>query len=198
MSRLDIILVCIAILVFSNPAHAQSQDGENPDAAPGAAPGAEAEQQDAGPMTLDRLDIIIRRIDGAAERQGNVWQFKVEGVAVNVITDTNADRMRIVTGVIEVDKLQPETLLRLLQANFDTALDARYAIAQDILWGTFIHPLSALRNAEFLSGLGQTVNLVLTFGTTFSSGAFAFGGGDSNNILRRELIDRLLEDGQPT
>ncbi len=31
-----------------------------------------------------------------------------------------------------------------MQANFDTALDARYAIAKGALWSTFIHPLSDL------------------------------------------------------
>lgn len=194
MARLDIAFACIAFLVFSSPAQAQSEGADDPDAGPDI----EAEQQAAGPMTLERLDAMIRRVDEAAERQGNVWQFKVEGVAVNVITDPNADRMRIVAAVIEVDKLQPKSLMRLLQANFDTALDARYAVAQDILWGTFIHPLSALDDTEFLSGLGQAVNLVLTFGTTYSSGLFSFGGGDSNAILRRELIERLLEAGQPT
>lgn len=189
MNRFELIFTCLAILAFSSPVFAQSADSDSE---------VESEQQAVDPMTLARLDAIIRRVDEAAERQDNVWQLKVEGISVSIITDTNADRMRIVTGVIEVDKLQPATLMRLLQANFDTALDARYAIAQDILWGTFIHPLSALDDEEFLSGLGQTVNLVLTFGTTFSSGVFSFGGGDSNGILQRELIDRLLEKGQPT
>ncbi len=191
MNKFEIALACAVFFVFASPVHAQSADDNS-----GAE--TESEQPAVGPMTLERLDAIIRRVDEAAERQGNVWELKVEGISVSIITDTNADRMRIVTGVIEVDKLQPETLMRLLQANFDTALDARYAIAQDILWGTFIHPLSALDDSEFLSGLGQTVNLVLTFGTTFSSGVFSFGGGDSNGILQRELIDRLLEKGQPT
>ena len=194
MTRLVSACACIAFLVFARPALAQSEGADAPDT------GAEeeTEQQATGPMTLERLDAMIRRIDEEAERQGNVWQFKVEGVSVSVITDPNADRMRILAAVIEVDKLQPESLMRLLQANFDTALDARYAIAQNILWGTFIHPLSALDDAEFLSGLGQAVNLVFTFGTSYSSGLFSFGGGDSNAILRRELIDRLLEAGQPT
>lgn len=183
-------MACLAFFALSGPAFGQTDEEE--------APEAEVEQQPAGPMTLERLDAMIRRVDEAAERQGNIWQLTVEGVSVNIITDTNADRMRIVTGVIEADKLTAESMARLLQANFDTALDARYAIAQNILWGTFIHPLSSLGDAEFLSGLGQTVNLVFTFGTTYSSGAFSFGGGDSNDIIRRELIDRLLKDGQPT
>jgi hypothetical protein len=79
----------------------------------------------------------------------------------------------------------------LLQANFDSALDARYAIAQDTLWGTFIHPLSELSDEEFLVGLAQTVNVVTSYGTSYSSGMFIFGGGDSSDIERQRLIEEL-------
>ncbi len=36
-------------------------------------------------------------------------------------------------------------------ANFDTAMDARYAIAQGGLWRTVLHPFAALTDDEFLS-----------------------------------------------
>ena len=87
-------------------------------------------------------------------------------------------------------------LLRLMQANFDSALDARYAIAQGALWSTFIHPLSSINDEDFVSGLGQTVNLVLTYGSSFASGGVVFGGGDSQveqNQLIEELQDRTKE-----
>ncbi|MEM9879185.1 MAG: hypothetical protein AAF862_07890, partial [Pseudomonadota bacterium] len=88
--------------------------------------------------------------------------------------------------------LTPELSKRMLQANFDTALDARYAIARGLIWGTFIHPLSSLTDEDFLSGLGQTVNIATTFGTTFQSGALSFGGGDSQEALK-ELLKELLD-----
>ena len=104
--------------------------------------------------------------------------------------------MRVVVGIAPADELEPDLLFRLMQANFDTALDARYAIAQDVLWATFIHPLSPLTNEQFLSGIGQTVNLARTFGSTFSSGALSFGGGDSRDLLERQLIEELLKKGR--
>ena len=82
-----------------------------------------------------------------------------------------------------------------MQANFDSALDARYSIAKDIIWGAFIHPLQELKDEEFLSGVGQAVNLALTYGEAYSSGGLIFGGGDSQSLRQRELIDRLLEKG---
>ena len=39
------------------------------------------------------------------------------------------------------------------------------------------------------------MNLVTSFGTTYSSGGLVYGGGDSQQ-LQRELIDKLLERGQ--
>jgi hypothetical protein len=148
-------------------------------------------------MTLERIDELIR---AAADEVSDViddrvWQFTVAEVSVTVVTDPNADRMRAVAPVAYVKDLDPGTLQRVLQANFDTALDARYAIAQEILWAVYIHPLSRLSDAQFLSGVGQTVNLARTFGSTYSSGELTFGAGDSNELLERELIDELLKRG---
>ena len=108
-----------------------------------------------------------------------------------VVYDVIADRMRIVIPITEADELEPERLARLMQANFDSALDARYAIARGKLWGTFIHPLSTLTDEEFLVGLGQTANVVMSYGTSYSSGMFTFGGGDSAEIERQRLIEKL-------
>jgi hypothetical protein len=140
-------------------------------------------------MDLDRLDRLIRRVDAQAQREGNGWQLRVDGTTVQVITDPGHDRMRILAPVVDAAKLAPDTLLRLLQADFDSALDARYAVARGVLWAAYIHPLSPLTAEEFLSGLGQTVNLVRTYGTTFSSGLLSFGGGDSDELVR-ELIEK--------
>ena len=124
-----------------------------------------------GPMTAERMGELIRRIDPRAR----------------------ADRMRIVIPIATTEDIDEDQLMRLMQANFDSALDARYAIARDILWATFIHPLGSLTDEQFLVGVGQTANIVATYGTTYSSGMFVFGGGDSAEVERRKLIDRLKE-----
>lgn len=150
-----------------------------------------------GSMTFERLNELIMAVDEKAVRQNDtMWQLEVEDVPVVVVTDPSHDRMRIIVGIAAAANLDQAMLLRLLQANFDTALDARYAVARDTLWGTFIHPLGPLTDEQFLSGLGQTVNLARTFGSTFSSGALSFGGGDSRGLMERELIDRLLDKGK--
>ena len=83
----------------------------------------------------------------------------------------------------------------MLQANYDSALDARYSIAKGQIVSAFIHPLKELDKNELISGIGQVVNLVLSYGTTYTSGAMTFGGGDSRQ-LHRKLIEELLKKGE--
>lgn len=139
-----------------------------------------------------RLRDAVARIDPDAEFFDNGANFSVLDTNVSLVYDINANRMRLVSAVTDIASLDEAELLRLMQANFDSALDARYAIAQGALWSTFIHELSSLTSDEFGSGLGQTVNLVQSYGTSYSSGALVFGGGDSAE-QQRELIEELQD-----
>ena len=142
-------------------------------------------------MDAARLAALIEQIDPNATLTGSTWRFEAADYVVALVFDERADRMRIMIPITSADKVTPEQQTRMLQANFDTALDARYAIAQDLVWGTFIHPLSPLTESEFLLGLGQTISVVETFGDTYSSGMFTFGAGDSVEIERERMIDLL-------
>ena len=148
------------------------------------------------PMTLDRMEEILLRLDADAVRQGGAMQLTIEDVPLLIVTDERADRMRAMTPIRSVEGVAPAELLRMMQANFDTALDARYAVADGRLWAVFIHPLSPLGREQFISGLGQVVNLALSYGSLYSGGALAYGGGDSGDI-QRALIEELLKRGEP-
>ena len=151
---------------------------------------------DSVPMTLDRMNSLIEAIDGSVVRKSDgYWNLKIDGVPVLVIADAGHDRMSILVGIVKVDKLDPEVYLRLMQANFDSALDGRYAVVRGVLWSAFLHPLGSLNDSQFLKGVGQTVNLACTYGVSYSSGLMNFGGGDSNGIRERELTEKLLEKG---
>ncbi len=143
--------------------------------------------------SLDRMSEVILALDGDAERTGNNWQLTIEERVMLVVTDVSAGRMRIITPIAAAEGLPAEALERLMQANFDTTLDARYAVGQGLVWGTFIHPLDSLTTRDFASGLLQTHTLAVTFGTTFSSGALNYGGGDSGAIIENQL-EALLEE----
>ena len=157
---------------------------ETPEAPPPAEP----------PMTVETMGAIIAGMDPDMVQQGPVFQFTVFDVPVIVITDPRADRMRAMVPIRAADSLDADELMRLMQANFDSALDARYAVAQGRLWGVFIHPLSPLESDQFVSGIAQTVNVARTYGQTYSGGAQVFGGGDSNGIYQ-ELLEELRDKG---
>ena len=142
-------------------------------------------------MTPERLGELVKNVDGEAIQDGSSWFFHIEGLETIVVYDVAADRIRIMIPIGDAEDVDAERLLRLMQANFDSALDARYAVARGTLWGVFIHPLSTLTDEDFLLGLGQTANVVLTYGTTYSSGMFIFNSGDSAEIERRRLLDDL-------
>ncbi len=182
-----------------NPQTGTDQDQDKaakPESAP-ATPDAQKKKIAEGTMTLEKMGKIIRRLDDGAKRQKNGWQFTVEKVPVVVVTDRKHNRMRILIAIRKTSDVSPDELTRMMQANFDTALDARYAIAHDIVWATFIHPLSELHDRQFITAVGQTVNLATTYGSTFSSGVLSFGAGDSRGIIQRQLIENLLKKGEP-
>ena len=149
----------------------------------------------AAQMTHQRLTEIVIGLDPNAELAGNAMRLTVEDIPVAVVTDEVHDRMRIMVMIRSASGITPEEMLRMMQANFDSALDARYAIARNRLIGVFIHPLGSLDKDQFLSGLGQTVNLALSYGSAYTSGGLTFGGGDSAE-LHRQLIEKLLKKGE--
>ena len=142
------------------------------------------------------IDTALKKIDKDIKRETNIWQFKLGARQVIVITDPVAERMRIMVPIGDAGLLSPELLTRLMQANFDSALDARYAIANDILWGTFIHPLTSLDEKGFVSGLAQAIAVADNFGGSFSSGAVVFGGGDSTRLQAQELLELLRKKAE--
>lgn len=146
-------------------------------------------------MTAERLAQIIMDIDPDAAITPSGIELTIEDIPVLVVMAPAADRMRAMVPIASVEDVTAEEMSRMMQANFDTALDARYAVAQDRVWGVFIHPLGALEREQFLSAIAQTVNLARTYGTLYSGGAQVFGGGDSNDIYQG-LVDDLLNRGQ--
>lgn len=133
---------------------------------------------------------ILMRFDPDLTGVPGSWQLSINERQVLVITDAKADRMRIMSSIAPSAGLTREQLHRLMQANFESALDARYSIAHGAVWATYIHPLSPTSSEEVVSALAQTVTLAESYGTSFSSGLFSFGGGDNAGKAFRELKEK--------
>ena len=150
-------------------------------------------------MSADRLAGVIKSLDKDAEESANRVVFKVRERELMAVYDKEADRMRIVTPIIQAAAVPEEIHARMLQANFDAVLDSRYAIANEIVWSVFIHRLSTLTEDDLKSGIAQAYSAAETFGSTYTSGVIVFGGGDSNSLheeLLEEFENRPAEEDQ--
>jgi len=114
-------------------------------------------------MTNLRLSELINELSGEVKGQLGYWQVKIQGRDVLVIT---ADEKG----------LDFEELHRLLSANFDRALDAKYAISNGTLWSAFTHPLAELTDEQFIGCVGQVITLADNYGTSYSSSGLFYGG----------------------
>lgn len=190
--------IFISVVLLAQDNDSNTSPNTTPNATPETAPESPSEDTpetsgESG-MTLERLDTLLHQLDEDLVQEGATWQFEFRDRVLVVVADGNADRMRIMSPVTASTGLDNEELYRLMQANFDSALDARYAVAQDTLWSVFVHPLSPLTDQQLASAIFQVYNTAATFGTIYSSGEFTYGGGDSNEQLQelQEELDRLL------
>jgi hypothetical protein len=144
-----------------------------------AVPGEDAGPRAAEPGSAPTDDrAVVRMLANWVQRlQGNAgqWSFVFEDVQMFLVTDQAADRMRIVAPVADATMLSHGQLRVLMEANFDRALDAKYAIFEGSVWSIFVHPLAELSEDELESAIRQVAALQANYGTTFSSMGVVFG-----------------------
>ena len=125
-------------------------------------------------MDNDRIAALLEREVQELEGDPGFWQFVYGERALMLITDPDANRMRIFTPVLEDKYLDEEQLRRMLEANFHSALDAKYALYGGYVISVFTHPLRELSESQLLDALRQVVNLADNFGSTYSSTGLIF------------------------
>lgn len=126
-----------------------------------------------GPTNNRRLQDMLARSAKILRSQGSAWEIQYRDVPMMVVANAEHDRMRIMALVGDQDTLEVNLDL-LMQANFDRALDARYALFHGKLWATYLHPLRTLTETELTSALRQVANLVKTYGSSYSSSTLQF------------------------
>lgn len=135
-----------------------------------------AEKTSRHTMTLKQLEAIV--VEEARELRGGngQWQFVLDEIPMALLTDIEHDPTRIIAPIIQENKVTSKERKKMLEANFHTALDTRYATTHGIVYAAYIHPLSPLHEDQIRSALHQVAQLAKTFGTTYSSGALVFLG----------------------
>ena len=143
-------------------------------------------------MTPAAMVDLVKSFDPEAKTRANAISFKLQEREVLIVFDEKSDRMRILTPIAPASLLNEALLMRMSQANYDSALDARYAVADELVWAIFLHPLGSLQREDLISAIAQVVTAADTFGSSYTSGAMMFGGGDSSEI-HSDLIKKLEE-----
>lgn len=133
-------------------------------------------------MTAEKLMNIISHEADTIAIQGNSARFLFNETMLICIFDENANRMRIISPIVEREKLGEEELLNAMVANFHSVLDVKYALSDEIIWSVYAHPLRELSEAQIIDAIQQVYAAALTFGGSYSSTDLVFPG----NTKRKE------------
>jgi hypothetical protein len=139
-------------------------------------------------MTHGTLARLLERVLEDMEGSDGFWHGQRNEVTVYVVSDVEHDRMRIMAPIGELRVTDSSFLSILLQANFDRALDAKYALRKKELWSVFMHPLSTIVPDDLGTFVDQVVQLVKNTGTTYASSDLIFG------VSEDERLDLEYED----
>ncbi len=127
-------------------------------------------------MTVKELGKILKKEAKITEGKDGIWTLEYLEHPVMVVTDEKANRMRIFTPIAASEEVNEKALIKMLEANFHSALDAKYSIWEGVIISVYTHPLKELTEFQVTDAVKQVVRLADTFGTTFSSTEFIFGG----------------------
>ena len=136
-------------------------------------------------MTPRRLGKILTKEVGKMEGEEGAWQFVYAGHPVLVITDETANRMRIFSPIVEEKDLEFVHYQKMLEANFHSALDAKYCLYEGYVVSVFTHPLRELTSEQLVDAARQVVILADTFGTTYQSTDLIFSPGQGEEEDKR-------------
>ncbi len=125
-------------------------------------------------MDNDHLEKIFQVFSDTLVGADGRWEMLVGEVPMFCLTDTEHNRMRIITPIKKVEDASKEEILKCMEANFHTALDVKYSISDDVIWVAFIHPLKELTMEQVIDALSQVWAGALTYGTTYTSTNLTF------------------------
>lgn len=128
-------------------------------------------------MDNRKLADLMKSSAEILEGEEGAWVLRYGGEEMIVLSDEAHDRMRIMAPVAEETALTATERLAALTANFDRALDARYALGRGKLWAVYLHPLGDLTERQFRDALEQVRRLKTSFGTDYTSSDLVFRGG---------------------
>ena len=141
-------------------------------------------------MDVERLGELLTEVSDTIIDSGNTYRMMYKESLLICIFDESANRMRIISPIVERKDLDEEQLLNAMVANFHTALDVKYALSDEIIWSVFTHPLKELTDYQVLDAVRQVHAAAITFGTTYSSTGMVFPGNSKKEDKPKKILHK--------
>ncbi len=112
-------------------------------------------------MKPEEIASILERLfdrDCIEHKPEDTWQINNDNMTLLVILSADLSWLRLLTPIASVTEAQ-SLLPQLLENNFDATQEARYAIAQGVVWGVFHHPLASLIAEDLENAIANLVSL---------------------------------------
>jgi len=130
-------------------------------------------------MSVEKMDSIFRVEAEEIDGEDGTWQLFYGNRIVFVLSDEVHNRMRIFTPIGAEEDLEAGQEKAMLEANFHSALDAKYCLYNGFIVSVYTHPLKELTPDQLKEALAQVVILANNFGGSYSSTDLLFGLGES-------------------
>ncbi|MBD2039615.1 hypothetical protein [Microcoleus sp. FACHB-672] len=132
-------------------------------------------------MTPEEItNILEQQFPQAVEMPTSTsWQVDTDKFRLLVLLSDDHSWLRVLVPILPFQEAEP-FLQQLLEANFDTTQETRYALHENVLWGVFQHSRQSLSPADFSAAVQRLV-LLRERGVT-----------DSFNELRESGIRQIV------
>ena len=130
-------------------------------------------------MTPEQVVTMLRARFENVNTVQDRWEVNVGRFRLIVMAHEDTDRLRVMVPIAAVDKHDNDAFKRLLEANFITTLDARYAIYSEVLWALFLGPLSATNDHVFDTACTEVLQLARNTGSSYCAWPAGMSAGFS-------------------
>jgi len=111
-------------------------------------------------MTLDDITQTLKNMfaENVQVMEPDSWQVEQGNSRALVLLSEDLSWMRVLITIAPQIEAEP-FLSQLLEANFDTTQETRYALSQGILWAVFQHDRNSLTVDDFKRAIARLISL---------------------------------------
>jgi hypothetical protein len=111
-------------------------------------------------MTPEEISNTLKELfgDSVETPAATSWQVETSKFRLLVLLSEDGTWLRILLPIGDAQEAQP-FFDQLLEANFDSTLETRYAIHQNVLWGVFQHSCATIAASDFSAAIARLLAL---------------------------------------